>query len=414
MPEYRYRSVDGKGRSVAGVATASDESGLYSLLQEQGLTLIESQPVAAAAKADAKTGSAVSEAKDKTRIPRQELIRFTYNLHAIISAGVPIVKGLDNLREEAELGDNPFSPVLDGLITKLEAGDAFSQALSHYPNVFPEIYVHLIAAGEASGNLEPILIELAESIEWQEEIKQTLKQATIYPAVILTAVIGLVALLLLFVIPKFTEIFSKMSLDLPAPMKFMIWLGDFSNAHWHHVLMGVGAIVISLFVYRRSAQGARMIEKWKVKIPLFGPVIMKIGIARFAKNLAVLNNSGVTITESLLISQKVAGNPLLEEAVEAARLRIMQGEGLSQALGASPVFPVLVRNMVSVGEESGKLSNSLNQISQFYDREVKMGLKRAFAVLEPAITVFLAALVGAIAIAIVSTLYKAITMVGQQ
>lgn len=414
MPEYRYRSVDGKGRSVAGVANASDEDGLATLLQGQGLTLIDSAPAKTDAPADAKAGAETPKQVNKIAVKRQELIRFTYNLHAIFSAGVPIVKGIQSLRDEAAQAENPFEEVLDGLIARLESGESFSESLKTFPNVFPDLYVHLIAAGEASGNLESILIDIAENLEWQEEIKQTLKQATIYPSVILAAVIGLIALLLLFVIPKFTDIFAKMSIELPTPMRIMIALGEFSNNHWDHVLIGTGIFVAGLFFYRRSAHGAQTIERLKVKIPLFGPVVLKIGIARFTKNLAILNNSGITITESLMISEKIAGNPLLEDAIRLARDRIMQGDSLTQALGASPVFPVLVRNMVSVGEESGKLGASLQRISEFYDREVKLSLKRAFAVLEPAITVFLAALVGAIAIAIVSTLYKAITMVGQQ
>ncbi len=415
MGEFRHRSVRADGKTVEGVVTASDENSLASLLQDQGLTLIEAEPLGASP-AKTKKGAKSDEdelPKDMGTVKRAELIRFTYNLHAIISAGVPIVKGLESLYAEAESAESPMTPVLQGLIRKVKQGEPFSTALAAYPKVFPALYINLIRAGESSGHLETILIDLGENLEWQEEITSTLKQATVYPSIVISAVFGLIALIVYFVIPQFTEIFKKMQIELPLPTRIMVWVGDFAASDGHWVFLGVALAIVGLVIWKRSKQGAYWIERSKVKVPLFGAVIMKIGLARFAKNLAILNSAGVTITESLEICQKIAGNPVLEHAVGDVRERVMRGENLSRAMAANPVFPILVRNMVAVGEESGKLGESLMRTAQFYDREVKMSLKRAFAILEPAITIFLAVIVGGIAVAILSTLYKAITTLGK-
>lgn len=416
MGEFRHRSVRADGKTVEGVVSASDENSLASLLQDQGLTLIEAEAVEAGSASKSKKTAKNQEdemPKDLGDVKRAELIRFTYNLHAIISAGVPIVKGLESLYTEAESGENPMAPVLQGLIRKVKQGEPFSTALSAYPKVFPELYVNLIRAGESSGHLETILLDLGANLEWQEEIQSTLKQATVYPSIVITAVIGLICLIVYFVIPQFTEVFKKMQIELPLPTRIMVWTGDFAANHGHWVFMGVFALIVGIVIWSKSAKGRYWISKTQVSVPLFGTVIMKIGLSRFAKNLSILNNSGVTITESLEICQKIAGNPVLEQAVGEVRERVMRGENLSRAMASSPVFPILVRNMVAVGEESGKLGESLMRTAQFYDREVKMSLKRAFAILEPAITIFLAALVGGIAVAILSTLYKAITTLGK-
>lgn len=413
MPDFRYRSINGEGKTVTGITAASDENSLTTLLQNQGLILVEAE-VATAKTLAKEAGPTKAASTVQTRaVKRQELIRFTYNLHAIVSAGVPIVKGLESLLQEAVASESPMEPVLNGLIQRLQSGDSFSEALAMYPRVFPELYVNLVAAGESSGNLETILIDLGANLEWQEEIKSTLKQATVYPTIVISAVIGLIVLILMFVLPQFTEIFTKMNIPLPTATKVLMAVGEISQKYWHIALVGTVGSVIGLVVMSKTKKGKYMLEKAKVNIPLFGSVVMKIAVSRFTKNLSVLNNAGVSITEALIISEKIAGNPSLAEAIRQARELVMKGEPLAKAMECSPVFPVLVRNMVAVGEESGKLGSSLERVSQFYDREVKMGLKRAFAILEPAITIFLAVVVGGIAVTIISTLYKAITLIGK-
>ena len=317
MPDFRYRSINGAGRSVTGVATASDEASLAALLADEGLVLVEAE-LDSGEKGATVSARAPSAAASRT-VKRVELIRFTYNLQAIISAGVPIVKGLESLREEAEVAESPMQPVLTGLIQRLRAGDSFSEALHLYPEVFPELYVNLIAAGEVSGNLEPILVDLAENLEWQEEIKGTLKQATVYPAVVLTAVAGLIAMIFLFVVPQFSELFQKMNVPLPLPTRILLGAGDLFARYWMLAAAFLAGGVFVLKALAKTPHGRLWVEMAKVRLPLFGPVVMKISLSRFSKNLSVLTNAGIPITEALLIAERVAGNPIVEKAVAEVR-----------------------------------------------------------------------------------------------
>ncbi|MEQ8764547.1 MAG: type II secretion system F family protein [Planctomycetota bacterium] len=402
MTLYHYRAIGRDGRRTRGEMQLGSERELEERLASEGLLLVEAR---AEKRASVKTKTSRAKVKSKA------LQEFTLNLSTMISAGVPLVASLDLL--SAELEDARLKKIIEKISSDLHEGASFSEALERFPRVFAPIYVSLVAAGEISGNLEGTLQEIAAYMEWQSEIKGHIKQATIYPTIILTAVLGLVILLITFVIPTFMEIFIKAQMPLPLPTRILISVSNFFTSYWHLLIGSLIAILLALRMVKRFEKGTYWLDSAKLKIPIFGKVIGKIALARFAQNMAVLFHAGVPVTAGLSMCQRLVGNAVYSKSLEEAERLVTRGQGIAESLRSTGNLPPMVINMISVGEETGKLGHTLQKVKCYYDREVKASIQKAFAVLEPAIIAGMGGLVGFMAITVLYTMFKMVSYIGK-
>jgi len=401
MPIFDYRVVDQAGSISKGLMEAISESVLESRLEALGYTLIEA--------IEKKKGKSFSFGAAK--VSRKEILNLTIYLHTTLSAGIPLINAIEGYLDQ--LGDGAFKSILKDVALGVQDGETFAGALRKYPKIFLGLYVNLIEAGEASGHLEETLENLVSYLEGQEKLISDTKQATVYPLVILSLVILLIIFILSFVLPRFMPLFQSTGIKLPASARFLIAVSDLFQNGWPYMIGGFVFVVVLIKLLLRLDQTARAVDLWKMKLPLFGPLIMKTAMAQFAYNLATLINAGVEIDKAFALSKKVVQNRHIAEAINLAHHEIISGTSITEAMKRGGLFPPLVLQMISVGEETGSMPYTLNKVKSYYDREVAAAIKRAFSILEPGIVLFLGLVVGGIAVTIFSTLYKVILAVGQ-
>ncbi len=345
------------------------------------------------------------------RVSLGELNDFTKNLWTQLDAGVPLLRALEVERDQAV--GTKLGPVLDQAVSEIQSGATFSEALEHAPKVFSRIYRNLVKAGESSGDLPKVLFSLSEFLEWTEEISKTIQKAVRYPIIVLVGVIAVLLFILGFVFPKFDELFGRMGDQLPTSAAVLLAAGKFISAHAPEIVGGMLFLGISAFVLLKKGFGRELLLSLVARLPVAGPVMSAIDLARFSRTLSVLQGSGVPLVQGIELAGHSVADPALAEEIEEVRDHLTQGEPLSRALGRSAHFPPLVINLVSVGEESGRMDGCLARLADHFDREARERVDAAIAWLEPAITIFLGVVVGGMAAIILSSLYKAMLAVGR-
>jgi type IV pilus assembly protein PilC len=394
MPRYAYEAIDDYGKKVQGALMAPDENALRSALAGMSLYLVKARE-----KAGDGTGGMF-----RKKIKRTDLIQFTFHFKTLIGAGVPLVSALGDLAEQTE---NPeLRDVLNDIRRNLQSGATLSDSFALHPRVFPEIFSNILRAGETTGNLDGVLDDLAKFLTWQEELSGTIKQATYYPVTLLSAVGILIFVLFSFVFPRFLMIFKGANIELPAPTRVVIAVSVFFRDYGFYLVLAVAGIVLAYRYYRKTEAGRLATDGWKLKLPLMGHVIRAIEISQFCHNLASLFRAGVEMTHALWIVEKLLGNKVIARVVREARDDLMAGGSLSVSLRKSGEFPPMVLRMISAGESTGNLDGCLENVSEFYDREVPKLLKKTFAVLEPLMILILAVIVLGAALAFFLALYK--------
>jgi type IV pilus assembly protein PilC len=327
----------------------------------------------------------------------KDILVFTRQFATMIDAGLQLVQCLDILASQM---DNPaFKKVLFAIKGKVEQGSTFADALKDHPKVFDELYTQLCAAGEVGGILDSILNRLAAYREKNEKLKRKVKGAMTYPAIVILVAIGVTALLLLQVTPVFAKMFADFGSALPAPTQFVV---DFSEAAQKYVFHAVGIItvlVVSFTWSYRQVRGRKFWDKVFLKMPLFGPVLRKVAVARFTRTLGTMLSSGVPILDALDVTAKTAGNRTVEEAIYYVRGKISEGKNIAGPLSETKVFPSMVVQMIGVGEATGAMDTMLNKIADFYDDEVDTAVSSLTAMIEPLLMVFLGGVVGGFLIA---------------
>lgn len=400
MPRYEYSAIDDYGRKARGFLLAPDEGGLREALASMGLHLL--------------SGKERSEVRAvflvRRGIRRGDVIQFSFHLRTLLAAGIPIVVALDDLAEQT---DTPaFREVIRDIRRNVQAGAGLSDSFALHPEIFPESYVSIVRAGETTGNLEEVLADLTKFLTWQEELAKTIRQATYYPMTVLSAVAGLMFLLFTFVFPRFVKIFQAAAVELPLPTRIVIAISIFFRDYGLFLLGGIVLVLLALHFYRRTEQGRLRTDAWKLKIPVVGGLVRAIEISRFSHYLALLFRAGVETIHSLIVVEQVLGNKVLAGVVRTAREQLTSGGLLSSALGASGQFPPLVVRMVAAGEATGKLDETLENVSSYYDREVPLVVRKTFAVLEPLIIVVLSVVVLGAALSFFLALYKMVGAMG--
>ncbi len=394
MPDYNYRGIDRAGKKINGIITVPDLMALESKLAESGCVLIEAEDLE-----EKKSGS--TKVSIFSRGPKdRELIDFFITLSSLLKAGISFLDGLRAIKDEVE--SPVFRNIIGNMISSVEGGKSFSDTLADYPKVFSEHILGLVRAGEYGGKLQDTFKELVRYLEWQAALKANVKQATIYPVVILIALSGLILLLFTFVVPQFSELLIGLNVPLPLPTRMVMSISGFLVSRWW-ILLLVGIITPLIFRYgRRYWYGfALYIDALKLNIMVFGELIRILTVSKFAFNYSILIESGVPAIQSLELCERLVGNLVMENALAEARSDISGGMLLNESLRKHEIFPKKTLLMITVGETSGDLGVALRNVADYYTEEIPRRIKKVFGIMEPLIMFVLIGVVGFTAAAVV-------------
>ena len=395
MPTFQYTAVNAQRQNKTGTVDAANATEASNQIKAMGLfpTKISELQTDAPAVAGKKVKKGAS-------IKSKSLSVFTRQLATLIGAGLPLLRSLTTLQKQEK---NPvLKSTMAGLATSVEGGGTFSEALTQYPGIFNKLFVNMVKAGELGGVLEIVLTRLAEFQEKSEKIKGKVVSAMFYPVVVLFIAISILTFLLVFIVPKFQQIFTEMlgGKPLPALTQFVINASDFLKHHYIIVFGIIGALVVAFNVFKSSKAGQIVIDRFVFNAPVFGSLIQKTSIARFTRTLGTLVSSGVPILQALQITKETSGNEVVASAIEKVHDAVREGENVVTPLEASGIFPPMVISMVQVGEETGKLPDMLIKVADVYEEEVDNAVAGLTSLLEPIMIVFLAVIVGVIVIAL--------------
>src|ERR1043166_2614217 len=374
MPVFRYEAIDKRGRSLTGMMPALDESNLEMRLKHFGLWLTEAALEKASASADAVPQSDLRWLQMRGKRRRRELIDFCTLMTFQIRVGIPLGRALEVSAQDCK--DPRFQKVLNGLQSQLESGLQFHEALARYPAIFSPHFVSVVRAGELSSKLPETFEDLRKYLEWVEQVMADVRQATLYPSIVITVVFAFVIFLFTFIIPKFAELLNHLNVEQPILTRIVLGAGDFFHSTWWFWVPALLLAAIGIPVGRRLSR-------------------------RFAHNLAILYRSGIPILEALRLCQRgLIGNATIEEAVAEVELAIKGGATISEAMHRQDVFSAMVLRMVTMGESTGSLDQALENVANYYNQVIPRRIKNLFSVLEPMLMLFLIFLVGSIALAI--------------
>ena len=401
MATFIYDALDARGKSVKGKIDAENEQLVLSKLHEQNFHIIAVRESKSHSRA--KTGS-----KNK-KVKLQALVIFSRQLATMIDAGIPIIKALDIL--ESQVKDPVLKEVIADTRKDVKGGLTLTDALAKHPSIFSKLYVNMVRAAEVGGILDTILDRLAGFLEKEMEIKGKIKSAMMYPIIVLAFAGVMVLGLFLFVLPKFKEIFVSMNIDLPPVTQALFSASEWLQKFWWVALMVIVGGLVGTKRYGNTTKGRYNLDKIKLKLPIFGDLSLKMSVSRFSRTFGTLISSGVPMMRSLEIIGETTGNAVLSEAIANAREAIREGAKISAPLASSGLFPAMVTHMIDVGEETGRLSEMLTKVADFYDDEVDALVKGLTSMIEPMLIVFMGVLVGFIAISVMSPIFKLVSSI---
>jgi type IV pilus assembly protein PilC len=346
----------------------------------------------------------------KQKVKEKEVVIFCRIFATMINAGLPLMQCLALLAEQEQ--NKTFSKIILSVKEDIEGGSTLTDALKKHPKIFDDLFVNLVAAGESGGILDVVLNRLSAYMEKAMKLKSKVKGAMTYPASVLVISIAVVALLLLKVIPVFQKMFEGMGGELPAPTQFLVNASQFMQNYWYFMLGAIIAIIFAFDRFKRTEKGSLMIDTTVLKLPVFGPLMRKVAVAKFTRTLSTMMSSGVPILEGLGIVSKTAGNKIIEAALMKTRQSISEGRTIAEPLAETDIFPSMVVQMIAVGEATGALDTMLTKIADFYDDEVDAAVEAMTALLEPFMMVFLGGVVGGMIIAMYLPIFKIASVVG--
>ena len=397
MPTYTYtaRAVNGELKTATIDAPSREE--VVAQLRRQRMSVVKVDEESA------------KKSKTKGSIKMRDIVIFTRQFSTMINAGLPLVQALDILAKQTE--NKVLSEVTRAVVFDVESGHTVADALAKHPNAFSDLYVNMVAAGEAGGILDTILMRLATFMEKNDALIRKVKGAMIYPGVIMSVAAIAICVLLIFVIPVFESMFGSVGLALPLPTRIVIGMSRFLKGYWWLIGAGMGGSFFMLKRYYASSSGKLNIDKLLLKMPVLGDVLRKSAVSRFTRTLGTLISSGVSILDGLEITAKTAGNRVIQDAIMASRASIAGGDTIAAPLQKSAVFPPMVISMIAVGEQTGGLDEMLSKIADFYDEEVDAAVSGLLSLLEPIMIVFLGVVVGGMVVAMYLPIFDMINAV---
>lgn len=399
MPSFEYSVRDKRGQSLRGSLDAPSIREAAVKLREEGYFITSLQPTG-----EANSGAERQSKLRQKKVQLRELLIFTRQFGVMIQAGVNLASCLNLMAQQTE---NPyFASVIHQIRRNVEGGETLHGAMAKYPKIFPTIYIHMMEAGEASGQLETVLFRLVEHLEREFELKKKVSGAMAYPAMVVVVAIGVIFGLMTFVLPNFLVMFRTANMELPAVTKLLMVTSDMFVKFWYLILAALVGTVLGVKIYWDTPTGRRQIDKLLFNLKIIGPVIQKLASARFSRTLATLLESGLMITLSLEMVERAVGNTVIADAIGQARINITQGTGLAKPLIEKKVFPPMVTQMIAVGEETGELSTMLNQVADFYEKEAGYAIESLTKLIEPAIMVCLGGVVALVVAAVMLPMFS--------
>jgi type IV pilus assembly protein PilC len=398
MPKFLYTGVTSSGKEVRGEIQAINRNEVISLLRKKKVRAVSvrRKPL------EIKLGSL-------NPVKLQDISRFTRQFAAMTSAGLPLVQCMDILAAQTE--NKELSAAIKQVSADIQGGSPLADALGKHKKIFNQLYCNMVAAGEASGNLDGVLLRLAEYQEKANSLRRKIKGAMTYPSVLAIVAVGATALMLTFVVPRFAAMFLELGGELPLPTRVVMSLSSFLQSYFLLILAAIIAAVFAITRYYKTKKGALVIDSIKLRLPVFGDLERKSAISRFSRTLSTLLSSGVSILEALTITAKTAGNTVLERGLYLTHERITGGQTIAEPLGETGVFPPMVIHMIAVGERTGDLSGMLSKISEFYEEEVDAAVDALTSIIEPIMIVIMGILIGGILISMYLPMFDIINTI---
>lgn len=400
---FQWSGKTNRGVVETGEMTANSKEEVISQLRRKNITatLIKPKEGGKALFGGLSLGGKVTD---------KDIVVFTRQFATMIDAGLPLVQALDILSTQVE--NRSLAKGIATIKNDVESGSTYADALKKHPRIFSDLYANMVAAGESGGILDTILNRLAAYIEKSMKLKKKVKGAMVYPIVVSTIAIVCIAVIMVFVVPTFSKMFTQMGGELPAPTKLVMAISSF--------MAGIGGLIVLILIigsyiglkqFRRTEQGKKITDTFTLKLPIFGILLRKVAVAKFTRTLGTLISSGVPILDGLEITAKTAGNKVIEYAVMDVRKAVSEGKTLAEPLMKAKTFPPMVTHMISVGESTGALDSMLSKIADFYDDEVDNAVSNLTAMMEPMLMVFLGGSVGFIVVAMYLPIFKLITLI---
>ncbi len=399
MAVYSYRAISESGKITKGRLDAVNEVDLEQRLVTMKLDLLSF-----------KEARATSPLSGSRKISRQDLIGFCFHMEQMTRVGVPIIEALMDLRDS--LDNAGFREVISAMIASIQGGKTFSGSMEEFPRVFDEVFVNLVRVGEHSGQLNKVLLNITETLKWQDELAAQTKKIVIYPLFVGSVVMGVIFFLMIYLVPQMVGFIQNMGQELPFHTRLLIVVSNFFVDYWYLVL-SIPALLFFTVTYLAKTQPAMRyrLDGLKLRLWLVGPILRKIILSRFASYFALLYASGVTVLEGLQISEDIVGNKVIARALGQARQQIADGMNMSESFASVGLFPPLVLRMIKIGENTGGLDTALLNVSYFYNRDVKDAIEKVQTMIEPMMTVVLGLILGWVMLSVLGPIYDIISKI---
>lgn len=403
MPVFVYDVIDSSGNNVKGKMEADSEGAVLSRLHEQRLHILSISEQKAGAFSSINTKKAVGAPK------LAALVVFSRQFATMVDAGLAVLKCLDILEQQSK--DLPLKQALGVVKRDVQTGVSLGDAMAKHTNCFSKLYINMIRAAELGGILDTILDRLAQFLEKEQEIRQKVKSALTYPVIVLCFAMLILAAMFMFILPTFKQMFADMGAQMPAMTEALFSVSDFMVHNWYIFVFGPLFAFIGLKQYSKTPDGAYKVDHVKLKIPIMGDIILKLSVARFCRTFGTLLSSGVPMMRAIEIVAETAGNEVLTRAIVETKTALREGSRLSPPLVKSGLFPPMVTHMIDIGEETGRMSEMLIKVAEFYEQEVDATVKALTSLIEPILIVFLGVIVGFIVISIMGPMFSIINQI---
>ena len=399
MPLFKYKAIDASGKFISGSLDAGNVNDLELRLEKMDMDLVtfkQKEPGA--------------DIFGRNKVGRRDLINFSFYLEQLVRAGVPLLEGLSDLRDGEE---NPtFRDVVTGMIEAIEGGNSFSQALDHYPKIFDEVFVSLIRVGERSGRMAEVLVDITETLKWQDELLAKAHKIVMYPLVIGTLVLSVILFLMIFIVPDIMDAIVGLGGEIPLETRMLMATSNFLVHYWYVVIATPFATFFVLkYFYTTSSKAKFKMDGMLLKVFLVGPVNEKIKISRFTRYFALMFASGITVLDAINLSKPVVSNAVLEDGIERAWQQISEGSSISEAFKNIGIFPPLVVRMLRVGEASGQMDKSLNNVSYFFDRDINDSIDKMEPIMQTSMMAGIGIIVLWLALSVMGPIYDTIATI---
>lgn len=403
MADYSYRAVNREGKLVESSLDADSERTALLRLHEMGFT-----PLRVSTGADSKNVLSAQAAQlfkpKRKRVKTKDLLMFTNELNTLLRAGLPIDRSLMVLEQLAE--GSAFSEIVHDILKRIKGGKSMSDAMADFPDVFPKVYTNMLKAGEMGGVIPQVLNELSQFLTRNSEMKSYLVSSLIYPALITVMMLSSILVMVLFVIPRFSQIFEDSKVPIPLPMQVLMDVSSFLISYWWAILAGIVLVLATFQQWRNSEKGRLAWDRRLLRFPMLGRLINRIEVARFCRTLGTLMQSAVPLVNALSLVKEVVANRVIANSIEPIKAGVKKGDGLVAPMKKAGVFPSLSLHLIEVGEETGNLPSMLLQSAEVYEGEVRVEIKRLINLLEPLLILFMGVVVGLIVVSMIYSIFS--------